>query len=60
MNNPFGLSTRLKIAWWKTEAVLRRQHRLVWYLIGILGGWILCSEYNIWLDTGVWTTFPWQ
>jgi hypothetical protein len=57
---PFSPFIRLKVRWWLTEAWLKRQHRLVWYCLGLYLGWVVCSEYNIWLDTGVWTTFPWE
>jgi hypothetical protein len=60
VRDPFGPSIKFKIAWWRTQLWLIRQSRLVWYLVGILGGWILCSEYNQYISTGVWTTWPWQ
>jgi hypothetical protein len=58
--NPFSRFIRFKVAWWRTQLWLIRQSRLAWYLIGILAGWLLCSEYQVYLKTGSWTTFPWQ
>lgn len=60
MKDPFGPSIKFKVAWWRAQLWLIRQSRLVWYVLGILAGWVLCSEYNQWLDTGVWTTWPWE
>jgi hypothetical protein len=60
MRDPFTPLTRFKVAWWRTEQWMRRQHRLVWYVIGIIMGWLVCSEYQVYLATGRWTMFPWE
>jgi hypothetical protein len=60
MKDPFSPLTLLKVRWWLTEAWLKRQHRLVWYVVGIIMGWLVCSEYQVYLATGRWTMFPWQ
>jgi len=58
--NPFSPLIRLKVRWWLTEAWLRRQHRLVWYVVGVVMGWLVCSEYQVYLNTGHWNFWPWQ
>lgn len=60
MRDPFGPATKFKVILWTIQAWMIRQHRFVWYVIGIVMGWLLCSEYNVYLDTGVWTTHPWE
>jgi len=57
---PFSPLIWFKVRWWLTEAWLKRQHRLVWYVLGIIMGWLVCSEYQVYLNTGHWNFWPWQ
>jgi hypothetical protein len=43
----------LKLANYKHRAA-------VFYGLGIIIGWLLCSEYQVYLETGRITTFPWE
>lgn len=42
------------------ELLHGRYSRLIAYSIGVFLGWVVCSEYNYYLDTGIITTFPWE
>jgi len=57
---PFTPLIYLKVLWWRYLRFYNRQPFIIWYAIGIFMGWLVCSEYQIWLQTGVWTTFPWE
>ncbi len=58
--NPFSPLIRFKVMYWRTKAWMLYHHRFVWYVIGIIMGWLVCSEYQVYLETGVWTTHPWE
>lgn len=52
----------LRLIYWSAlKALLHSKHsKLIAYAIGIFFGWVLCSEYNVYLETGKITTFPWE
>jgi len=60
MHDPFNLLTRVKVLWWKYLRFYYRRLPFVWYVVGIFMGWLLCSEWNVYINTGVWTNFPWE
>jgi hypothetical protein len=64
----FGRFISAKILLWKAQIKSRRamcrvmNHRqvvLIFFIVGSILGWIICSEWQIYLQTGKITVFPW-
>jgi len=60
MKDPFNLMTHVKVLWWRYLRFYHKYDLSIWYAVGIFMGWLLCSEFNVWINTGVWTNFPWE
>jgi len=65
----FGRFITAKVLMWKAQIkgtkamywLANRKHVVfLFYVLGVILGWIACSEWQIYLQTGEVTTFPWE